>query len=257
MGKLSEAVKSVVDQAGPDVELIVVDDGSTDGTAEFLSALTVPMPFRWIRNEISVGAPAARNRAIAMASGEFITGLDDDDRFLPGRLDAFRANWSDDISLLATDDVFVRTDGSEIRWRKPTSVLPDDILFKNMIGNQVFTRTEYIKALGGFDENLISAQDYDLWIRLIQRFGRAKIISKPLQLIHLSDDPDRISRSSARWIGYYGCYIKHKSLMNRDHRKYQLYNIRQAQGKPLKNGVLFWVPPGFWLKEIAKHYLKT
>lgn len=257
VGKLSEALQSVVDQARPDVELIVVDDGSTDTTPEFLSEYDPGIPFRWCRNEISVGAPSARNKAIQLATSEYITGLDDDDQFLPGRLKAFLNQWDDDISLLTTDDVFLRADGSKIRWRKPKTVSLHDILFKNLIGNQVFTRTEYMREVGGFDENLISAQDYDLWIRLIQTFGRAKSIAQPLQVINLSDSTDRISISSEKWLGYYSCYLKHKSLMDPAHRKYQLFTIRQAQNKPCKGCWMSWVPFRFWIKEAAKQFFRT
>src|SRR5690606_35041715 len=109
---------------------------------------------------------------------------------------------------------FVRASGSRVRWRKKEIITLNDILFKNHIGNQVFTRTEFIRQLGGFDQSLTSAQDYDLWIRLIAAHGSAKSIQLPLQEISIANDSDRISNDHRRWIGYYNCYVKHKRRMD-------------------------------------------
>ena len=77
---LAVAVGSVLAQEFADFELIVVDDASTDGTAEFLeSAAASDRRIRFIRNDSPCGAPTSRNRAIMEATGNFITGLDDDD----------------------------------------------------------------------------------------------------------------------------------------------------------------------------------
>src|SRR5690554_6219698 len=92
--QLKAALRSVEGQSYRDFEIIVVDDGSTDATPEFLTSYHSTTAFRWERNEISLGAPAARNKAIKLASGEFITGLDDDDRFHPDLLTHFMQNWS-------------------------------------------------------------------------------------------------------------------------------------------------------------------
>ena len=255
--QLKAAIKSVEGQSYRDFEIIVVDDGSTDATADFLQNYQTTTPFRWVRNEISLGAPAARNAAIDMASGEFITGLDDDDRFHLDRLTHFIRNWGSEAQILTSDDVFVRANGSRVRWRKKEIITLNDILFKNHIGNQVFTRTEFLRQLGGFDPSLTSAQDYDLWIRLIAAHGPAKTIQLPLQDISISNGGERISNDNRRWIGYYNCYVKHKRRMDAPHRKYQLHTIRQAQKKQTISSVIYWVPPRFWLKEIAKQIHKT
>src|SRR5690606_34844655 len=125
----------------------------------------------------------------------------------------------------------------------------NDILFKNLIGNQVFTRTEFIRQLGGFDQTLTSAQDYDLWIRLVATHGPAKTIQLPLQEIFIANGGERISNDRRRWVGYFHCYVKHKQRMNAKQRKFHLHTIRQAQNKQTILSILGWVPPRFWLKE--------
>ena len=84
---LRRAINSVLTQTYTTLELIVVDDGSTDGTHTYLDTVrTGDSRIQVIRNEVSLGAPLSRNLAIRAARGEFITGLDDDDYFHPQRL---------------------------------------------------------------------------------------------------------------------------------------------------------------------------
>lgn len=254
--QLKEAIQSVERQSYRDFEIIIVDDGSTDSTPEFLKKYQSSTSFRWKRNEISLGAPAARNTAIQLAEGDFITGLDDDDRFHPDRLTHFIRNWNPEAQILTSDDVFVRMNGSRVRWRKKETITLNDILYKNQIGNQVFTRTEFLQQLGGFDPSLTSAQDHDLWIRLIAAHGPAKTIQLPLHEISIANGSDRISSNRHRWIGYYHCYVKHKRRMNPEQRKFHLHIIRHAQNKQTVFSILGWVPPQFWFKEFAKFIFK-
>lgn len=255
--QLKKAIQSVEAQNYRDFELIVVDDGSNDGTAAYLKNYTSPFPFMFFRNEASSGAPAARNKAIFAANGELITGLDDDDRFLPDRLGEFMSTWSEERRVLAAEDYFVSGD-RRFRWNKPPHVSFEDILFRNLIGNQVFTKTEYLRDLGGFDENLTASQDYDLWIRLLEKFGPAYIIRTPLQEVRVSNDPDRISNSKKRAFGYLACYLKHKSKMTYPQRKYHLYSIRRSQDKETGMLPVFgWVPAKYWIKELARIFRGT
>lgn len=87
---LRSALKSVQYQTSDDWECLVVDDGSTDGTARVLAEFRGDSRIRVIRSEINQGMNASRNKAIASASGEFVTFLDSDDLWLPRRLESFR-----------------------------------------------------------------------------------------------------------------------------------------------------------------------
>lgn len=254
---LEKALASVEAQTFRDFEIIVVDDGSVDLTPGFLSVYESGVKFRFFRNEVSKGAPAARNKAISEAEGEFITGLDDDDRFHTERLTKLMKAWDDSLSAVSSDDIFVR-EAKQIVWRKPQNVSFNDLLYRNLIGNQVLTRTEYLREIGGFDENLVAAQDYDLWLRLTEKFGNVRIVREGLQYVNISADNVRISTETGRKWGYYLCYLKHKSKMNKQQRKYHLYNIRRVQGKEKGLfGVLFWVPRKYWKKELGKIIFST
>jgi glycosyltransferase involved in cell wall biosynthesis len=134
---LAAAVRSVLAQQFTDLELIVVDDASTDGTVLFLESITrEDRRVRALRNESPRGAPASRNKAITQATGDFITGLDDDDTFEPQRLSALHDCWASyarhdiAVSCIYTQDVFL-SGGKELFvtkkgepwsspiWRKP------------------------------------------------------------------------------------------------------------------------------------------
>jgi glycosyltransferase involved in cell wall biosynthesis len=91
---LKAAVESVRNQSYENVELIVVDEASTDGTAEYLKSISeVDSRIKVFRNEISRGACYARNIAIRASNGEFITGLDDDDEFKCNHISALVDYW--------------------------------------------------------------------------------------------------------------------------------------------------------------------
>lgn len=201
---LRRAVDSVLGQTHRELELWVVDDGSTDGTANYLRETRVADPrLHVIRNEVSCGAPRARNLAIGQARGEFVTGLDDDDSFHERRIEALVAAWrrheqaGTRFSCLYTQDV----QSNDVHGRvssKPPRVEYDDLFFYNLIGNQVFTRREYLMEAGLFDEQMPAWQDLDLFMRLVKRYGSALLVDEPLYVLELAARDDRISSSAVR-----------------------------------------------------------
>jgi beta-1,4-mannosyltransferase len=201
---LQRAVESVLSQTHRELELWVVDDGSTDGTYEYLRSLSVADPrVRFIRNEHSQGAPRARNLAIERSSGEFVTGIDDDDRFDPRRIEMLLSAWQqhaangEKFSCLFTQDVMESEHAAEIS-RKPARVTYRDMFFHNSIGNQVFTRRAYLSDAGFFDEKMPAWQDLDMFMRLLRVHGPALLVDAPLYYLTLEQRDDRISVSKSR-----------------------------------------------------------
>jgi glycosyltransferase involved in cell wall biosynthesis len=197
---LSAAVKSVLAQGFPDFELIVVDDASTDGTASFLDSMAhADNRVRVLRNDSPRGAPAARNRAITQAVGDFITGLDDDDQFEPQRLGALHDAWvsfarySMPVSCIYTQDVFV-SDGKDLFVSKKRGAVDfADLTEANYIGNQVFAPKSVFEGAGLFDERLPAWQDLELFMRIVKRFGTARLLDMPLYRFDVTPSRDRIS----------------------------------------------------------------
>jgi glycosyltransferase involved in cell wall biosynthesis len=198
--QLAKAVDSVLAQSYAHIDLIVVNDASTDDTARYLAdraradARLVP-----VSNAEARGAPASRNLAIRQSQGVFVTGLDDDDEFLPERVSAFVHYW-DLLSscgaypaCLYAQDIWLNN-GARLRTtHKQSSVTADELLNYNYIGNQVFAPRAHFIDAGLFDEALPAWQDLEFLIRLLQCFGQAHLLDLPTYLFDATLRPDRIS----------------------------------------------------------------
>lgn len=197
---LASAVKSVLGQQFTDLELIVVDDASTDGTASFLESITRDdKRVRALRNDSPRGAPGARNRAILEAKGEFITGLDDDDTFEPQRLGALHDSWTTyarhkvAISCLYTQDVILSGGKELFVTKKKGTVEVTDLVEANHIGNQVFAPTTVFREAGLFNEKLPAWQDFEFFLRIVKQFGPARLLDMPLYRFDVTPSRNRIS----------------------------------------------------------------
>lgn len=213
---LERAVMSVINQTLQPDEIIVIDDGSTDETSVYLGRLaSTDSRFRVYRNEQSIGAPASRNRAIAATRTEFLTGLDDDDEFLPDRLADFMRN-RDRLSTCAAlgTSMILQRRRLRIKRRPVKSIINlDDLLIKNHVGNQVFTYTHRWREIGGFDPDFPAMQDYECWVRLVLGFGPIYMIHNASTIIHMEHEAARVTSSCRRANAVNRFYQKHGSLL--------------------------------------------
>jgi glycosyltransferase involved in cell wall biosynthesis len=184
---LNRAVESVLKQSYEYYEIIISDDGSTDDTEIYcLNLIEKNKKVKYIRSVNSNGACIARNKAIAIASGEYITGLDDDDEFTVDRLSEFVSNWNPKYSFICAN-FFDSNDGKLSRYYwglRDREFNLDDILLSNVASNQVFTLTERLKTIGGFSEDVKKFQDWDTWIRLCSKYGAFLRLSLPTYILH-------------------------------------------------------------------------
>jgi glycosyltransferase involved in cell wall biosynthesis len=200
VGLLEKAVESVLAQTYGNIELLVVDDASTDGTQAYLRDKAKSDPrLRPFQNSEPRGAPASRNLAILKATGSFVTGLDDDDEFLPERLSAFVDYWDLLASCnvrpacLYAQDIWLMHGARRPPTRKQSSVTAENLFEYNYIGNQVFAPRAHFVEAGLFDEQLPAWQDLEFFMRLLRRFGRAHLLDMPTYLFDATPRPDRIS----------------------------------------------------------------
>ena len=191
---LLRAVQSVLDQTYDNIEVIVSDDGSTDGTFDALRSLVEEKKIKYFFSRIPKGACHARNMAINQATGTYITGLDDDDYFSPDRIQRFVASLSPKYQIYTSAYKVLREETSFDLDDAIGEISKKSILESNIIGNQIFTKTEYIKSVGGFDENLPAWQDYELWIRLIKKYGSCLKLSDITYIVDYSHPHERISK---------------------------------------------------------------
>ncbi|MDO8434903.1 MAG: glycosyltransferase family A protein [Candidatus Binatus sp.] len=166
-----EAVESVLGQTHASFGLIVVDDGSTDGTFEELSRIN-EQRMRVVR--IANGGPAAaRNHGVAIANAPMIAFLDSDDLWMPQKLErqlAFmRAHH--DCAISQTDEIWMRGGrrvNPGLRHRKRAGDIFVDSLRTCLISpSAMIMRIELFRSLGGFNEIMRAAEDYDLWLRIL------------------------------------------------------------------------------------------
>jgi glycosyltransferase involved in cell wall biosynthesis len=173
---VQRAINSVLTQEFSNFELIVVDDGSTDGTVEALEAMADPR-LTIIRMPTNMGANTARNRGIEAASAPLLTFLDSDDAYLPQKLRVVVALFEQRPELDVLMDSFLRTyhpnpGRRDVEIRNPViednaelvEALFDRRLWKATPG--ITVRREAALRAGGFDEGLRRRQDFDFLLRL-------------------------------------------------------------------------------------------
>lgn len=174
---LGAAIDSVLAQSWSDLELIVVDDGSTDGTAELLEAVDDER-VRVRRLLRRSGAPVARNVGIAMARGGYVAFQDSDDLWRPHKLQAQVAALDAASHNVAVVYGAILRHAPRRSARIPASTqaaLSGDLAgclpVENFIAlPAVLVRAEALRSVGGFDPELPRFQDWDLWLRLAERF---------------------------------------------------------------------------------------
>lgn len=200
--KLKRALKSVQGQTYSNLEIIVCDDASIDETKEFVALESAKdNRIRYFRNECNKGACASRNLAIFNAKGQFITGLDDDDEFTPERIALFLKHWDEKYSFLCCNFMEKYPDKKAKAYYSETGKTQYgtyiDLLFDNIASNQIFTLTERLKEISGFDVRVKRLQDWDTWLRLSYRFGTFKKIPYATYIMHHDHQANekRVSKS--------------------------------------------------------------
>lgn len=246
LSTLKRAIESVLAQDYSNIELVVVDDGSTDGTWNYLKGQAQEGSWKVARNEDPRGACCARNQAIELASGMFIANLDDDDYFEPDRISKLLESFHEGYSAVTSHDGFFTNKGRTRVWKKKRSITHDNLLYKNHAGNAFLTKKAFLLSIGGFDESLRAAQDHDVFVRLAKCHGPVRTVPAVLHNIDDEASNERITTSSVKWIGYYDFYCKHKLDMNAAQRRSNIYVILKAKGKANLKRVLRYVPFQYW-----------
>lgn len=195
---LKEAVQSVLVQDFEDFELIVVDDGSTDGTSEEMKRYGGRINV--IEHTGNRGVSAARNRGILNARGKFIAFLDSDDLWVKGKL-KIQVSFLEDnphYPLCYTDEIWIRK-GKRVNPMKKHSKYSGWIFEKclplcTISPSSSMMRKPLFSKVGLFDEALSVCEDYDFWLRVSARFP-IFFINRKL-IIKRGGHPDQLSQRS-------------------------------------------------------------
>ena len=161
------AVNSVIGQTFKDFELLVVDDGSNDGTHDVLDAAGIPHI-----TKTNGGVSSARNAGLRSAKGKFIAFLDSDDLWLGGKLekqyDYIRSR--PDIRVFQSDEIWVRrgvrVNPCKIHKKKSGDIFTDSLELCLVSPSASVLRRDVFDVYGLFDEKMPVCEDYDLWLRI-------------------------------------------------------------------------------------------
>ncbi|AEC51970.1 glycosyl transferase [Pyrococcus sp. NA2] len=173
---LKRAIISVLNQTFEDFEIIVVDDASSDNTPKIIESIK-DSRIRYIRLEKNSGAPTARNIGIKKARGKFIALLDDDDEWLPRKLEVQVKKFNElekKFGIVYGGFYYVSQQNEKIigkRLPRFRGNVYGELLKENFIGSPtVLIRRECFKKAGLFDPNLPSSQDWDMWVRIARYY---------------------------------------------------------------------------------------
>lgn len=175
---ICEAIDSVLRQTYSDYEIIVIDDGSTDTTRTIIKNKYSSIRYYYVKNS---GVSAARNFGISMAQGELIAFLDADDMWLPEKLEKQAAlfNKDEELGLVFTENIFFNEQGvSEFTANKLTRLMHGDIVRNIFLNSYVVTSTVMVRKsvfdhIGRFEEDLLVAEDDNMWMRIGMKYGIA------------------------------------------------------------------------------------
>jgi glycosyltransferase involved in cell wall biosynthesis len=223
---LERAVESVLGQTTADIELIIVDDVSQDGTGAYLATLGKrDSRVRAVRTAAAKGGAGARNEGLRFCRGEWTAFLDDDDQWLPTKLQRQLELLSANPSAVACSCGYVRClpSGASKDVQVVAEATLQQLLEGSVLGSAslCMCSTRVLMEIGGFDPTLRSAQDMDLWIRLRQR-GEIVACREFLVLYQVHTGPRISTDMNSQYAGSRRFYFKHRHLMDEPLRRHRV-----------------------------------
>lgn len=234
---LPQAIASVLAQTHATLELLIVDDGSTDGTAAVVAAIHDPR-LRYLHQE-NAGLCASRNTGIREARHPFVAFLDADDLWAPDFLATVMERFATlpaQFAVVATGTARMDAHGQPrsapdyTRLRTGELTARDFCLRNRPLSSSIVLKRHVFTACGGFDTALRSSEDRDMWIRLTAQGHRFFFIDQPLARIRRH--PENMSKNAPRM----------KS------------NSQRVLGRAWRAGVVSRLALPFWLRAFSIHY---
>jgi glycosyltransferase involved in cell wall biosynthesis len=184
------ALESIRRQTYSDIEVIIIDDGSADETVSLITEFDDPR-IKLIQRASDTGITSALNRGIREAKGEYVARQDADDWSDPERLQrqVKFLNTNPDIAMVGTGAYLVDNNGDRIAKRHvlETPDVSDLMVHNEFIHGSVMFRRDVVINVGGYDERFMTAEDYDLWLRLADKYSVANI-DEPLYHFRQHDE---------------------------------------------------------------------
>lgn len=221
---LKKAVKSVLDQTYTDFEILVSDDGSTDDTPQVVEGFS-DKRIRSIRYSNSIGVAVVRNNALINSSGEYIAFLDDDDEWLPSKLEKQASLLEGTPHEMGAVYTGVKSIDAKlgglviIKTPKYRGNILQHLLLNNFITtSSILVKKHCFDEVGLFDTEYMSASDNDMWIRIAQKF-EFDYVKEPL--VNYYNTEISISRNDKKLIkGLERLISKYQKQYNANSRAY-------------------------------------
>ena len=208
---IQEALQSILDQAYPNIELIIVDDASTDASQGIIQNFVKKRPeVRFILIEKNIGNCAAFNQGWRVSKGEFIIDLAADDVLLPNRVEiGIKRLKETQASVHFSDALLIDKNGDELNSHNDrfSNFIPEGDLYARLVSGYLICPTtmmfgrEVLESLNGYDESL-SYEDFDFWVRSSRKFSYAYsdqvLVKKRLLKNSLSNSQNKFGNSHQR-----------------------------------------------------------
>lgn len=234
---VTRAIKSILNQTYSNIEIIIVDDSPQDYVYrnEVKKEIEELAPDAiYIQNSQTLGACAARNVGLKHASGKYIAYLDDDDEWLPNKIESQLEQFAKaNINTCMVYCAFIKYDEStgekkKIPLKKCQGMIYEELLrYGNICGgmSMPLIRTDYLREIGGFDEKMPALQDYDVWLRLAKKYPI--IYDEEYLVKYYWGEGDQISKNPDNKIGGIKRIIsKNENVINNDkHIKWKFYSL--------------------------------
>lgn len=205
---LEYAIQSVINQTYKNIEIIVVDDGSKTNYAERICSKYAQCRYYYRSNS---GSSASRNFGVSKANGEFIAFLDDDDLFLPQKLEVQIALLQSKLDIDCVHSSALIIDGNGVPTGEIIGASEDKAhkrsgyVFWNALGTWVvksptplFRRRVFDVVL--FDESILGGEDLDFWWRVVYKF-KVLYVKEPLAYYRENNNPNRLSKQYEKYLG--------------------------------------------------------
>ena len=228
---IGAAISSVLNQTFQDFEIFVVDDGSNDNTQEVVCGFN-DSRIKYQRQKKNTGCAGSRNIAVRNSSAKYIAFLDDDDEWLPEKLQrqaSFLETSSPEVGGVHTGCFLVEKDSGRMKATSDGGNGDAQMWRNNIATSSLLVRRECFSRVGFFDETMLCASDYDMWIRIskVFRFG---YIDTPLVKYYIHQN--KLSKN-------YGKLIGGREILLNKHRSFFATNTRVYSRHYLQLGVLY------------------
>jgi glycosyltransferase involved in cell wall biosynthesis len=207
---VGKAIESILEQTYKNIEIIVVDDHSSESYSDVIKKYAANDSIRFTRNENNLRLSASRNVGIELSRGEFVAFLDDDDIWLPSKIET-------QVAFLEKNLEYVACTSSHIESvsKKVVSVLKNSFTFEDNVGynylgppSKMLVRGNAARAIR-FDEESKHAEDWDFYLKLLQN-GPIYAFSEPLIIY----DTSHLGRMTTGFSGLSIEQIKEKANMS-------------------------------------------